>query len=85
MCLAATNPLLGPHFLLPSYYHTMKHETTLKIIPDTAYIKPLTIIHPVYYSSFGLLQCLLCDSKDILWYGWTAMGACDVHGVCCEE
>ena len=78
-------PLLGPCFLPPLYYHTMKRETTLKIIPDTAYIKPLMIIHPVYYCGFGLSQCPQCDSKDILWDGWTATGACDVNGVHHEE
>ena len=77
-------PLLGPRFLPPSYYHIMKREATPKIIPDIAYIKPLTVIHPVY-TGLGLSQCPQCESTDIRWDGWTTTGARDVHGVHREE
>jgi hypothetical protein len=76
-------PLLGPCFLPPSYQHAMRRETTPKIIPDTAYLKPLTIIHPFY--QLGLSQCPQCDSTEILWDGWTSTGAREVHGLRREE
>jgi hypothetical protein len=77
-------PLLGPRFLPPSYQHAMRRETTPKIIPGTAYLKPLTIIHPFY--QLGLSQCPQCDSTtEIRWDSWTSTGAQEVHGLRREE
>ncbi|KAF9540595.1 hypothetical protein CPC08DRAFT_650854, partial [Agrocybe pediades] len=79
-------PLLGPRFLSPSFYHTAKREgSNPEILPDLAYIKPLTIIHPVYFGVFGLSRCPQCQSTEILWDAWTATGARDVHGIRREE
>lgn len=51
--------------------------------PDTMYLKPLTIIHPAYFSE--LAKCPLCSSVDIKWHSWVATGYRDVHGVNRDE
>ncbi|KAG2043856.1 hypothetical protein BDR03DRAFT_930693 [Suillus americanus] len=79
-------PLLGPQFVPPSYMHIQKcsglrHQV---IEPVTQYIKPLNIIHPFYYPQ--LATCPRCSSdKETTWEGWTSTGACELHGLICEE
>ena len=78
-------PLLGLRFLPPTYLHATKRPgNSLKISPETTYLKLLNIIHPFYYS--GLAQCPRCNSRDdITWEGWTGTGAREVHGISYEE
>ncbi|KAG2035695.1 hypothetical protein BDR03DRAFT_805266, partial [Suillus americanus] len=79
-------PLLGPRFIPPSYMHIQKclglrHQV---IKPVMLYIKPLNIIHPFYYPQ--LATCPRCGSdKETTWEGWTSTGACELHGLICEE
>lgn len=47
------------------------------------YLKPLTIIHPVYFPE--LSKCPKCDSTDVKWHSWVATGYREVHGVNRDE
>ncbi|KAF8580073.1 hypothetical protein K439DRAFT_1302063, partial [Ramaria rubella] len=76
--------LFGPHFLPPSYLHIQKRKTE-PVAPQTAYLKPLTVIHPFYYPELDGVGCPHCGSKEIVWEGWTSTGAREVHGVKMEE
>ncbi|KAF8574363.1 hypothetical protein K439DRAFT_1372647 [Ramaria rubella] len=82
--LPSNIPLFGPYFLPPSYLHVQKRKTD-PIAPQTAYMKPLTIIHLFYYPELEEAGCPNCGSKEIVWEGWTSMGAREVHGVKMEE
>ena len=44
-------PLLGPRFVVPSYADLQHHDPFWDIEPVTAYIKPVHVIHPLYYPS----------------------------------
>ena len=72
-------PILGPRFLPPLYLHIRKRQTVPIIRPETAYQKPLNIIHPFYYENFGL--CPQCGSTETRWDGWTTTGHREIHGV----
>jgi hypothetical protein len=76
-------PILGPRFLPPSYIHIQKCSPTPAIIPTSAYLKPLHIIHPFYHPE--LAKCPQCDSDNILWEGWNTAGHREVHGIHREE
>ena len=79
-------PILGPRFLPPAYLHLKWREVTLKITPDTTYLKPLNIVHPFYYLS--LRRCPRCHSEDeklVHWEGWTPTGYQELHGISREE
>lgn len=76
-------PILGPRFLPPTYLHLQRRHITPNIEPETAYLKPITIVHPFYFPS--LAQCPQCGSGDIRWDEWTTTGPRDVHGVRREE
>lgn len=78
-------PFLGPHFLPPGYLHENRRKATANIHPETAYMKPLTIIHPLYFDNIA--TCPRCDATgdDVAWSGWTTTGHCEVHGVEREE
>jgi hypothetical protein len=76
-------PLLGPRFLPPSYLHIKKRNSTPNIVPASAYLKPLHIVHPFYYPE--LSKCPQCHSDNILWDGWNTAGHREVHGVYREE
>lgn len=76
-------PLLGPRFVPPTYLHLRKRQVAPNIGPETAYLKPLNIIHPFYYPS--LSRCPQCGSLDVLWDGWTTTGHRELHGVYVEE
>ncbi|KAG2034370.1 hypothetical protein BDR03DRAFT_1013428 [Suillus americanus] len=72
--LGVNVPLLGPHFLPPSYLHVQKRSGGGTIEPTMQYLKPLNILHPFYYLHLG--QCPRCRSdKDTAWEGWTSKGA----------
>src|ERR1700677_2326504 len=77
-------PLLGPHFIPPSYLHIQKRQPTPTIQPQTTYLKPLNIVHPFYYAGLGKC-CPQCDSSDVQWDGWTTSHHRDVHGIQEEE
>lgn len=73
-------PLLGPIFVPPSYQCLSKRSNFPVITPETAYLVPLTVVHPFYHS--GLLNaCPRCDLKDINWDGWNATGPREVYGL----
>ena len=76
-------PLLGPRFVPPTYLHVKKREDNVAIQPETAYLKPLNVIHPFYYPDLG--KCPRCDSLDVLWDSWASNGHRDLHGVHEEE
>ncbi|KAL6306292.1 hypothetical protein BKA93DRAFT_729533, partial [Sparassis latifolia] len=76
-------PLYGPHFTPPSYSDLFIRDATPAIVPGSAYLKPLTVIHPFYFSE--LAKCPQCDSEDIQWNGWTPTGHREVHGLFREE
>lgn len=72
-------PLLGPRFTSPRYLHATKRQYTALINPDVQYLRPVTIIHPVYYEDIA--RCPTCKSADVTWDSWNATGPCEVHGV----
>ncbi|KAG1807078.1 hypothetical protein EV424DRAFT_1329721, partial [Suillus variegatus] len=78
-------PILGPHFLPPSYLHARKcNPSEPAINPEVLYLKPLRVIHPFYHPE--LARCPRCDCTDgVLWDGWTGTGPRDVHGVMLDE
>jgi hypothetical protein len=53
------------------------------IEPQSAYLKPITIIHPFYFPE--LAKCPQCDTDNIGWNGWTTTGPRNIHGVCRDE
>lgn len=78
-------PFLGPRFFPPSYISLQKRSPTPTIEPESAYLKPLTIIHPFYYPE--LAKCPQCEAgpEKLSWQGWTTGGYREVHGVSREE
>ncbi|KAF9522231.1 hypothetical protein CPB83DRAFT_772367, partial [Crepidotus variabilis] len=74
-------PLLGPTFVPPSYCHVMKRSTLPKIAPETAYIVPLTVVHPFYFAG-TISKCPKCsESKNITWDSWNGTGGREVQGL----
>lgn len=76
-------PLLGPRFTPPRYFHQRKRQYTAIIKPDTQYLRPVTVIHPVYFED--LAKCPICGSANVAWDSWNATGPCEVHGTNEEE
>ncbi|TFK92372.1 hypothetical protein K466DRAFT_480770 [Polyporus arcularius HHB13444] len=81
-------PLLGPRFIPPSFIHTRRRQHAPEITPDPAYLKPLNIVHPLYYPEI-LTRCPNCriagTKSNIAWNGWTSTGPREVHGLMMEE
>ncbi|KAF8173443.1 hypothetical protein BJ912DRAFT_1079230 [Pholiota molesta] len=77
-------PFLGPQFAPPTFLHYMRRDATPAITPECAYIRAITVIHPVYYST-ELVECPQCASTDIRWDGWNGTGARTVHGIARNE
>jgi hypothetical protein len=82
-CLPQDVPFLGPRFVPPTYLNAKRRQGNLVAEPETAYLKPLNIIHPFYYDN--ITKCPQCDSSDVSWDGWTATGHRELHGISCEE
>ena len=77
-------PILGPRFVPPTYLHLRLRPGSVNMKPDTQYIKPINIVHPLYYPE--LARCPQCQScNDITWEGWTTTGARELHGVSHKE
>jgi hypothetical protein len=77
-------PILGPCFVLPTYLHLRLQPGQSSIKPDIQYIKPINIIHPLYYPE--LARCPQCQScGDTTWEGWATTGACELHGISHKE
>ncbi|KAJ8596101.1 hypothetical protein M405DRAFT_929054, partial [Rhizopogon salebrosus TDB-379] len=78
-------PILGPHFVPPSYLHARKRSQSEPVVnPEISYLKPLRVIHPFYYPE--LARCPRCNCADgIQWDGWTGTGPRDVHGLMLDE
>ncbi|THH31610.1 hypothetical protein EUX98_g2599 [Antrodiella citrinella] len=75
-------PLYGPRFTPPEFYERFRREATPDIKPELAYLRPVTIVHPLYYPQIGRCPC---GNKKPLWEGWTTTGHRDVHGIWQEE
>ncbi|KAJ7094401.1 hypothetical protein C8R44DRAFT_645317 [Mycena epipterygia] len=83
--LKAGIPIYGPRFIPPSF-NDARLIMSGKIKPQTAYLRPINIIHPVYYPN--LRRCPHCRSGDVnnvRWDGWTGTGSREVHGLRREE
>ncbi|KAI0685313.1 hypothetical protein C8T65DRAFT_712687 [Cerioporus squamosus] len=76
-------PLLGPRFEPPSFSHIQRRSAAPEVVPTTAYLKPVTIVHPLYFPELG--ECPNCGSTDVTWFGWSPTGHREVHGVAHEE
>ncbi|KAG0700040.1 hypothetical protein DFH29DRAFT_876907 [Suillus ampliporus] len=78
-------PILGPHFVPPSYLHALRRNQSEPVVnPETLYLKPLRVIHPFYHPE--LARCPRCDCTDsVQWDGWTGTGPRDVHGLFVDE
>ncbi|TFY80628.1 hypothetical protein EWM64_g3383, partial [Hericium alpestre] len=60
--LARAIPMHGPCFIPLTYMYLRMHQYLAEIEPGAAYLKPLHIIHPVYYPE--LLKCPRCGTTD---------------------
>ena len=77
-------PILGPRFVPPTCLHSRLRPGPTNVQPDMQYLKPINIIHPLYYPE--LAKCPQClSSNDISWEGWTTTGARELHGISHEE
>ena len=77
-------PIIGPRFVPPSYLHSQLRPGSVNVKPETRYLKPINIIHPMYYPE--LASCPQCGSHDrVTWEGWTTTGARELYGVAQEE
>ncbi|KAJ7707567.1 hypothetical protein B0H17DRAFT_917596 [Mycena rosella] len=75
-------PLFGPRFTPPTLNdHRLRISENLK--PEIGYLRPINIIHPVFYSDIG--KCPHCGSEDVSWDSWTTSGSREVHGLRREE
>lgn len=77
-------PLLGPRFIPPGFLHALKRGDIKDIKPSTAYLKPFTVVHPVYFPSI-LEVCPQCQTNDVRWDGWNTTGGREIHGIRKEE
>jgi len=80
--LPSNIPFFGPQFLPPLYAVLGKCQTST-VKPESAYLKPVNVVHPFYYPM--LAKCPECQSLDVKWDGWMGTGSCKVHGVKWEE
>ncbi|KAJ7026746.1 hypothetical protein C8F04DRAFT_966090 [Mycena alexandri] len=76
-------PIYGPKFIPPSFNDVRLRSFAGKVKPQAAYLRPINIIHPVYYPSLG--NCPHCGSSDARWDGWNGTGSREVHGLQREE
>lgn len=81
--LSSQIPLYGPRFVPPTYLNLSKRDSTPVISPTTLYLKPVNIIHPLYFD--GLAVCPQCSSSEVMWDGWTTSGHRELHGIQEEE
>ncbi|KAI0673879.1 hypothetical protein C8Q78DRAFT_968391 [Trametes maxima] len=74
-----------PRFIPPGYLHATRRNLTVDIQPETAYVKALTVIHPLYFPE--LAKCPRCAATGpaVSWTGWTPSGHREVHGIDREE
>ncbi|KAJ7488818.1 hypothetical protein FB451DRAFT_1080271, partial [Mycena latifolia] len=58
-------PIYRPRFIPPSYndYRLRTSGASAKIKPEIAYLRPINIIHPVFYPR--LAKCPRCRSQGI--------------------
>ncbi|KAI0368259.1 hypothetical protein BV20DRAFT_948599, partial [Pilatotrama ljubarskyi] len=88
--LKLETPFLGPRFVSPSYLQEYRRSGKPDVLPETAYMKALTVVHPLYFE--GLLKCPCCDTvctwtnpRAVYWSGWTTTGHWKIHGLEREE
>ena len=74
-------PIYGPRFVPPGYHHEIRRNPAQPDIqPVTLYMKPLTTVHPFYYTD--LKQCPDCDATvGVRWNSWVGTGARDLYGI----
>ncbi len=74
-------PIYGPRFVPPTYMHRQKRNTSSpKIEPVVAYLKPLTVIHPFYFSSLN--KCPQCETEEsTTWNSWVNTGHRELFGI----
>ena len=61
-------PILGLHFVSLIYLHSQLRPGPTDVQPDIQYLKPISIIHPLYYPE--LIKWPRCQSsKDVTWGG----------------
>ena len=80
--LARAIPMHGPRFVPPTYMYLRTRQYLAEIEPGAAYLKPLHIIHPVYYPE--LLKCPRCGTTDrskVKWDSWTSAGHRELSGL----
>jgi hypothetical protein len=63
--------------------YQQKRQSDPKVEPMVAYLKPLNVIHPLYYDRIG--KCPQCSSMDILWNCWIPTSHYSLHSVQEEE
>lgn len=76
-------PYFGPHFFPPGYRDFEIRNSTPMITPQTMYLKPLTIIHPIYFPDIA--NCPRCDGLNVAWSNWTSAGYREVYGIRLDE
>ncbi|KAJ6450330.1 hypothetical protein DFH09DRAFT_1400157 [Mycena vulgaris] len=72
----------GPRFVPPAL-NDYRLRLSKKIKPEIAYLRPINIIHPVFYSDIA--KCPHWGSEDVSWDSWTTSGSREVHGLRREE
>src|ERR1700722_7128371 len=76
--------IMGPRFVPPSYPQLERRQyAAANLSPAMAYIKPINVVHPFYYPALTI--CPKCQSKEVLWKGWTSTGSREGHGIKREE
>lgn len=78
-------PFIGPHFVPPTYLHVQWRQAVPSLWPGTMYLKPLTVIHPVFYPSLQDIICPHCDSPNTTWDSWNGTGARSIYGLKVNE
>ncbi|KAJ7467666.1 hypothetical protein FB451DRAFT_1178035 [Mycena latifolia] len=75
-------PVYGPKFIPPTF-NDARLRMSSKVKPQTAYLRPVNVVHPVYYPN--LRNCPHCGSDDVRWDSWNGTGSREVHGLRREE
>lgn len=77
-------PFYRPRFVPPCYGDLVRQNADTRIEPEVMYLKPLTVIHPAYFSDLARCSRNRSHTK-ISWDGWTSTGSCEIHGISYEE
>lgn len=86
--LKAEVPIYGPRFVPPTHLQTLRRKgPNAPIVPETAYLRPINIVHPFYYPQLALCPDCKTDDEKIFKTNsqWTAGCPRKVHGLSEEE